>query len=73
MKCPLIDRKCCSPNCMFTDEAGDCLIKQALQCYVNAERTRVAEEPERVHKETELMETYWPLTTPYIPPGRPYT
>lgn len=76
---------CMGIDCELADEAGECLIKQALQCYVSAERTRVAEENERIRKETELMKTYWALkkdgtrspivflqngdTTPYIPPA----
>ena len=74
---------CMGIDCELADEAGECLIKQALQCYVSAERTRVAEENERIRKETELMKTYWALkkdgtrspivflkdgdTTPYVP------
>lgn len=52
---------CMGIDCELADEAGECLIKQALQCYVSAERTRVAEENERIRKETELMKTYWAL------------
>lgn len=49
MKCPLISSQygahnCVAPDCGLTDEAGHCLVKQALQCYVAKERTRVAEE-----------------------------
>lgn len=50
MKCPLIinqhgDLKDCERSkCMFTDDADDCLIKQALQCYVAKERTAMAED-----------------------------
>jgi hypothetical protein len=29
---------CKSPECELTDEAGDCLIKQALACYVQDKR-----------------------------------
>lgn len=49
--CPLIsfqkDYDGCIPcmwDCAFKDEAGKCLIKQALQCYVAKERTRVTSE-----------------------------
>ena len=52
---------CMGIDCELADEAGECLIKQALQCYVSAERTRVAEENERIRKETESMKTYWAL------------
>lgn len=34
---------CLGQYCEFTDEAGDCLIKQALQCYVSEKRTSAAE------------------------------
>ena len=66
MICPLISSEygahnCEAPNCRFTDEAGHCLIQQALQCYVSAERTRVAEENARLCRETELAKTYWAL------------
>lgn len=64
MRCPLksfpypsyID--CVGKSCAFADEDGNCLICQVLQCYVNAERTRAAEETERIRKETEMMEFY---------------
>ena len=66
MICPLISSEygahnCEAPNCRFTDEAGHCLVQQALQCYVSAERTRVAEENDRLRRETELAKTYWAL------------
>ena len=66
MICPLISSEygahnCEAPNCRFTDEAGHCLVQQALQCYVSAERTRVAEENDRLRRETELAKTYWTL------------
>lgn len=67
MKCPLksynyaayID--CAGLSCAFADEAGNCLVRQALQCYVSAERTRVAEENDRIRRETELAKTYWAM------------
>lgn len=52
---------CMGIDCELADEAGECLIKQALQCYVSAERTRVAEENDRLRRETELAKTYWTL------------
>ena len=52
---------CMGIDCELADEAGECLIKQALQCYVSAERTRVAEENERIRKETEMMKTYFAI------------
>ena len=52
---------CREDRCAFADEAGDCLVRQALQCYVSAERTRVAEETERIRRETQLAQTYWAM------------
>lgn len=37
---------CFGEECGFADEAGDCLVQQALQCYVAKERTRAATEDE---------------------------
>ena len=54
-------KPCMENSCAFADEAGECLIKQALQCYVNAEHARVAEEAERIRKETQLAKTYWAM------------
>lgn len=67
MKCPLKSYKysdyidCAGRSCAFADEAGDCLVRQALQCYVSAERTRVAEETERIRREIQLAHTYWAM------------
>ena len=67
MKCPLKNYEycgfidCAGRSCAFADEAGDCLVRQALQCYVSAERTRVAKENDRLRRETELAKTYWTL------------
>lgn len=91
MRCPLICNQhgtpgyCQEGQCAFADEAGQCLVKQALQCYVSAERTRIAEENDRLRRETELAKTYWAMkkdgtrspiqfleggdTTPYTPPA----
>ena len=77
---------CFEEECAFAaNGAGECLVKQALQLYVAKERTRIAEEEEKLRKETELMKTYWALkkngtsspivflkdgdTTPYTPPA----
>ena len=55
MKCPLTAshhggrQYCLGAECMLADEAGDCLVKQALQCYVSKERTRIAQETESVN------------------------
>lgn len=43
---------CMGEECGFADEAGNCLVQQALQCYVAKERTRIAEtEAAREHFE----------------------
>jgi hypothetical protein len=85
MKCPLKNYEyCAGQSCAFADEAGDCLVRQALQCYVSAERTRVAEETERIRRKAQLAQTYLAMkkdetrnptqflqdgdTTPYTPP-----
>ena len=65
VKCPLKSYEysefidCAGRSCAFADEAGDCLVRQALQCYISAERARVAEENDRLYKEIELAKTYW--------------
>ena len=91
MKCPLKNYNypefidCAGRSCAFADEAGDCLVRQALQCYVSAERTRVAEETERIRRKAQLAQTYWAIKkdgtrnpiqflqdgdmTPYTPPA----
>lgn len=50
---------CFGEECaLAADGAGNCLIKQALQLYVSGERTRLAEEGERIRRETELAKMY---------------
>lgn len=49
---------CMGIDCELADEAGECLIKQALQCYVSAERTKRAEEAEKLKRE-EMALSYW--------------
>ena len=50
---------CLGENCaMAADDAGECLVRQALQCYVGAERTRIAEENDRLRRQIELAKTY---------------
>lgn len=67
MKCPLKNYEysnfvhCIGTDCAFSDAAGDCLVKQALQCYVSAERTRAAEEEDRLRKEAEAAMRYWKM------------
>lgn len=37
--------ECLGENCaLAADKGGKCLVKQALQCYVNAARTKIEEE-----------------------------
>lgn len=50
---------CKGPECELTDEAGNCLIKQALALYVSGERTKRAEETEKSRRETEMALNYW--------------
>ena len=50
--CPIISYQregwskndCLGKACGFADEDGECLIKQALQCYVSAARTQTVKE-----------------------------
>lgn len=58
--CPLMSfqkqyhekEKCLGEDCAFAaDAAGNCLVKQALQCYISKERTAAAEQ--------EAAEQYW--------------
>lgn len=35
---------CLGKNCGFADAAGNCLVKQALQCYISKERTAAADQ-----------------------------
>ena len=58
--CPLMSfqkqyhekEKCLGEDCAFAaDAAGNCLVKQALQCYISKERTAAAEQ--------ETAERYW--------------
>ena len=91
--CPLMSCRqdyaevfCFEKECAFAaDGAGECLVKQALQLYVEKERTRIAEKEEKLRQETELMKTYWAIKkdgtrspiqflqdadmTPYTPPA----
>lgn len=39
---------CLGKDCGFADAAGECLIKQALQCYVSKERTAAAEKEQEI-------------------------
>ena len=41
MKCPLNSSSCAYEECMFYDKDKDCLIKEALLCYIKKENERV--------------------------------
>ena len=77
--CPLISYQregwtkidCLGKDCGFADAAGECLIKQALQCYVSKERTAAAEKEERVAKTTAAIVTIIENDSPSS--GYPYT
>lgn len=57
---------CMGEDCaMAADDAGECLVRQALQCYVSSERTRVAEETERLRRETERLRRETELANMY--------
>lgn len=70
--CPLISYRkqyvttieCMGEECSFTDGAGECLIKQALQCYVAKERTQAANEQAALHS---LETSYTPNVVEYAP------
>ena len=51
---PCLEEECA----LAADGAGNCLIKQALQCYVAAERTRLSEKEERIRHEIDLVKAY---------------
>jgi hypothetical protein len=46
---------CMGEECGFADAAGNCLIQQALQCYVEKERTRIATETEAARNHFEML------------------
>ena len=61
--CPLISfqrdysaQTQCMWECAFKDEAGECLIKQALQCYVQNTREKNAKELEKLENQTRLLQ-----------------
>ena len=54
--CPIIsfqkqykEETMCMEDCAFADEAGECLIRQALMCYIGGGRRK--EEYELLHKD----------------------
>lgn len=48
---------CMGEECGFADEAGGCLVQQALQCYVAKERTKVALEDSYIPRSLDLALT----------------
>ena len=61
--CPLISfqKDCsgqvqCMQECAFKDEAGECLVKQALQCYVQNTREQNAKKLEQLEDQTRLLQ-----------------
>ena len=46
----------CMQECTFKDEAGECLVKQALQCYVQNTREQNAKKLEQLEDQTRLLE-----------------
>ena len=62
-KCPLMSYakqysngvECLGEDCGFADAADDCLIQQALQCYVAKERTRIVTETEAARDHFEML------------------
>ncbi len=45
---------CREERCVFADENGNCLIRQALQCYISKESARLT-------NETEAIRTYFKM------------
>ena len=62
MKCPLTTNQygnrpsCLGGECELTDEAGNCLIKQALQCYINATKAKITTDTERL-RDSQFLNT----------------
>ena len=63
--CPLISfqKDCsgyvqCMQECAFKDEAGECLVKQALQCYVQNTREQNAKKLEQLEIQTRLLQLH---------------
>lgn len=42
-------------NCGFADEAGNCLIKQTLECYVKDKREQAAREIAKLEEQNRLI------------------
>lgn len=47
--------ECFREECGFADAAGNCLIQQALQYYVEKERTRIVTETEAARNHFEML------------------
>ena len=55
----------CMEDCAFADEAGECLIRQALQCYVSAARTKNADDAEDLKRKMKRMQAYPTISHSY--------
>lgn len=53
----------CMQECAFKDEAGECLVKQALQCYVQNTREKNAKELEQVEIQRRLLQLHMQQAT----------
>ena len=49
---------CVGKECVFTDKSGQCLVKQALQCYV--EKTHLENEENKTFTKKYVGEPYYP-------------
>jgi hypothetical protein len=56
---------CLGKNCAFADAAGECFIRQALECYVSRERTAAAEEGEYIRLAKNGSQTPITFKDPY--------
>ena len=71
--CPIIsfqkrydaENMCMGENCVFADAAGECFIRQALECYVSGERTAAAEEEEYIRLAKNGSQTPITFKDPY--------
>ena len=78
MKCPLTTNQygnrpsCLGGECELADEAGNCLIKQALQCYINATKAKITDDTERLRQENELTQIYSASAKGFFRSNDPY-
>ena len=56
---------CLGEECAFADAAGECFIRQALECYVSGERTAAAEEEEYIRLAKNGSQTPITFKDPY--------